>query len=1356
MKNVFKTGFFYFMSLVMLVGSSGLQVSLGSFNNLAHAEEIGVEKSNAPDKYTICHATGSASNPWERVNVSASALSAHSEHGPDIVVVDNDNTFTCPDPDDDPYPVPEMLSVDFDATHENADIDWVGTDDERLDGYKVLMSTTDPHPNYPYPGGGDYIAWITDPNTTETVYNYDYQCGTTYYFSVTSLYDGHNEPDQFVDAPEAIAASFDCAEPEPSCDGADAEFVVDLAVMGLNCGEQNLPAYDSESINLSTGAGNYDVYTVAHRDGLNEDPIYGQDHEEFTISVNGSSEGPVVLDQPDGMVWNIQNAGTFAFVDGANTVEMDTAFECQDPNSLDRNSVAVTKLCLYKNEDPEPQTATVIANKIVCDEETDLPNWSGGADITADTAQNYVDTHASCHFAPNWKFEWGTNDSLLSLNGDYVGEHNVNGWYDFDSLTDTNGQAQVELNLDELSGKTWFREVLQNDYIPYSFPPGEKTDDVSAEFWCNNDVVNYDNAEWIENMEAGNTYYCVAFNVQTPTQAECGNYQLEDGEECDDGPNGSDSCTSECTLIQPEEECTIANSLITNGSFEEPTNSSLWQKRSSVPGWLIEKVSDNSLTTLELQKGWSGNVAAEGLQYSELDGDHSTRITQNVVTEVGAQYKLFWSFAARHNISADQNHLGVNVDGAQVATNGPLTGTAPLAQEDWLNSNYTFTASSTDTAISFEDLGPSNTFGTFLDDVRLCKIADAEPSDNIPVITLIGDPIVNVENGSVYTDEGATADDEEDGDITGDIVTVNPVDTSVAGTYTITYNVTDSDGNHAVEVTRTVIVGAPHAPWCSALLGALKAYYNPDSSAYGLYNDVIDLSNDHAINLTDVSMLTSMYFAGDDDVCYAQFENLTSETREFYFQCEDSNVGWCSGLIQGVTDFNGQNYINNDFSPRYDLNGDGVVNLIDVVAVAQLNAANDQVSCYTYYVPPFLMCEDPKPYCGDGIVNQETEQCDDGNTESGDGCSASCQNEGGGSDPYCGDGIVNQETEQCDGDEPQSCITEDGYAGIQSCNMPSDVQTLQSEEPTYCVWNSCLTDEYCGDGIQNGTEECDNGPDGSESCTAKCEIIPEPPCVGNCGGGGGGGTTFSIRDLSSNVSCQGFNISWRTTKSSDTILDLGTESGVYTQNIDDKVNSLSHSVALPGLLPDTTYYYKVRAKANSNGLEITAAEKSFTTPPAEQCEEVLGEKIVNPEPQKPLICDFLRASGSSGVDKDVEGVFQYPDGTLLRDACDHREDVYLIRDQKKWHVPNWQYLHDYHFGQRIYNVYTTVLKNYQDWTGQVLGIKEYADGTLLRGADTKIYVLQKGHKQHILNLEELSKYVGRPIINVSDEVLDRY
>ena len=80
------------------------------------------------------------------------------------------------------------------------------------------------------------------------------------------------------------------------------------------------------------------------------------------------------------------------------------------------------------------------------------------------------------------------------------------------------------------------------------------------------------------------------------------------------------------------------------------------------------------------------------------------------------------------------------------------------------------------------------------------------PDTTPPVITLLGDASINIDQGSTYEDAGATATDNVDGDLTSSIVVGGLPDTNVPGEYTITYNVTDSAGNAATEVTRTVSV----------------------------------------------------------------------------------------------------------------------------------------------------------------------------------------------------------------------------------------------------------------------------------------------------------------------------------------------------------------------------------------------------------------------------------------------------------------------------------------------------------------------------------------------------------------------
>jgi hypothetical protein len=79
-----------------------------------------------------------------------------------------------------------------------------------------------------------------------------------------------------------------------------------------------------------------------------------------------------------------------------------------------------------------------------------------------------------------------------------------------------------------------------------------------------------------------------------------------------------------------------------------------------------------------------------------------------------------------------------------------------------------------------------------------------------PVITMLGTSPVTIIVGSTYTDAGATALDNVDGNITENIVTVNPVNINTVGTYTITYDVSDTAGNPATQVTRIVNVVVPH------------------------------------------------------------------------------------------------------------------------------------------------------------------------------------------------------------------------------------------------------------------------------------------------------------------------------------------------------------------------------------------------------------------------------------------------------------------------------------------------------------------------------------------------------------------
>ena len=120
----------------------------------------------------------------------------------------------------------------------------------------------------------------------------------------------------------------------------------------------------------------------------------------------------------------------------------------------------------------------------------------------------------------------------------------------------------------------------------------------------------------------------------------------------------------------------------------------------------------------------------------------------------------------------------------------------------WEELSFIFTATSKYSKLVIFVDGPGTTDGTFyMDDIIQVKSA--------PVITLNGTDPLSILIGSTFTDPGATAIDAYGVDITSDIVIAgDTVDTNTAGTYIITYNVSDDTGKAASEVTRTVIVAA--------------------------------------------------------------------------------------------------------------------------------------------------------------------------------------------------------------------------------------------------------------------------------------------------------------------------------------------------------------------------------------------------------------------------------------------------------------------------------------------------------------------------------------------------------------------
>lgn len=154
-----------------------------------------------------------------------------------------------------------------------------------------------------------------------------------------------------------------------------------------------------------------------------------------------------------------------------------------------------------------------------------------------------------------------------------------------------------------------------------------------------------------------------------------------------------------------------------------------------------------------------------------------------------------------------------------------------------------------------------------------------------------------------------------------------------------------------------------------------------------------------------------------------------------------------TGIIRGVVSGNAQ----------YDISGDGVIDRKDITAA----------------VRGFKMLL--LAICGDG-VKQGSEQCDDGNAQDGDGCTAACKTEA-----ICGDGIMEGD-EECDVGEQQGDVCAGGGESCTYCSNCIYVTTNSDNPPSVSITSSSSpASPMCGNGMQEGSEECDDG-DGNGRC----------------------------------------------------------------------------------------------------------------------------------------------------------------------------------------------------------------------------------------------------------------------------------
>jgi fibro-slime domain-containing protein len=139
---------------------------------------------------------------------------------------------------------------------------------------------------------------------------------------------------------------------------------------------------------------------------------------------------------------------------------------------------------------------------------------------------------------------------------------------------------------------------------------------------------------------------------------------------------------------------------------------------------------------------------------------------------------------------------------------------------------------------------------------------------------------------------------------------------------------------------------------------------------------------------------------------------------------------------------------------------------------------------------PICIPTSPGSCCGNGYIDSG-EECDDGNSDPGDGCSAACRLEtdwicpvAGEACTYtvvCGDGHISG-NEVCD---DHNILDGDGCSA----------DCAQVEDGWICAAAGIRCVPKCGDGLLKGAEECDDGNTAAgDGCSVACKVEPGWAC----------------------------------------------------------------------------------------------------------------------------------------------------------------------------------------------------------------------------------------------------------------------
>lgn len=121
--------------------------------------------------------------------------------------------------------------------------------------------------------------------------------------------------------------------------------------------------------------------------------------------------------------------------------------------------------------------------------------------------------------------------------------------------------------------------------------------------------------------------------------------------------------------------------------------------------------------------------------------------------------------------------------------------------------------------------------------------------------------------------------------------------------------------------------------------------------------------------------------------------------------------------------------------------------------------------------------------CGDDVI-EHGEECDDGNTVSGDGCSATCEAEACAADDTTCDGI----DDDCDGQTDQDYVSQPTSCGVGACAATGATSCVDGAVIDSCQPGTPAANDTTCDGVD---DDCDGSIDEDGSCGFQCRDLGE-------------------------------------------------------------------------------------------------------------------------------------------------------------------------------------------------------------------------------------------------------------------------